>query len=57
MRAIDAQARVKDGDASKLKSLLKLRLSTPGAGRSRIGSLIEQGSFVTLVEIVLPQRH
>jgi len=53
MRAIDAQARVTEGGA-------RAELSTetppvPLGQRSRIGSLVEQGSFVTLVEIVPPK--
>ncbi len=53
MRAIDAQARVAEGGA-------RAELSTetppvPLGQRSRIGSLVEQGSFVTLVEIVPPK--
>jgi homocysteine S-methyltransferase len=53
MRAIDAQTRVKAGGATE-----ELSTETPPAPlgqRSRIGSLIEQGSFVTLVEIVPPR--
>ncbi len=53
MRAIDAQARVKDGDKHA-----EISTETPPAPlgqRSNIGSLIEQGSFVTLVEIVPPK--
>src|ERR1700677_1030620 len=53
MRAIDAQARVEStGVAPELNS------ETPPAplgARSHIGALIEQGSFVTLVEIVSPK--
>ena len=53
MRAIDAQARVQaSGRAPELST------ETPPAPlgqRSRIGALIEQGSFVTLVEIVPPK--
>ncbi len=53
MRAIDAQARVTDGGK-------KVEISTetppvPMGQRSLIGSLIEQGTFVTLVEIVPPK--
>ena len=53
MRAIDAQARVAEGGA-------RAELSTetppvPLGQRSRIGSLVEQGNFVTLVEIVPPK--
>src|SRR5271165_767718 len=53
MRAIDAQARVQvTGSAPALNT------ETPPAplgARSRIGSLIENGAFVTLVEIVSPK--
>jgi homocysteine S-methyltransferase len=53
MRAIDAQARVEvTGKAPELTT------ETPPASlgaRSRIGALIESGSFVTLVEIVPPR--
>jgi len=53
MRAIDAQARVQgSGRAPELST------ETPPAllgARSRIGALLEQGSFVTLVEIVPPR--
>jgi homocysteine S-methyltransferase len=53
MRAIDAQARVKAGGATE-----ELSTETPPCTlgrRSRIGSLVESGSFVTLVEIVPPR--
>jgi homocysteine S-methyltransferase len=53
MRAIDAQARVKDGTAA-----VEIESETPPAPlgkRSRIGSLVEQGQFITLVEIVPPR--
>jgi len=53
MRAIDAQARVVVSGAAPV-----LSTETPPAPlreRSRIGSLIEQGTFVTLVEIVPPR--
>ena len=53
MRAIDAQARVTDGSKHA-----EISTETPPATlgqRSRIGSLVEQGSFVTLVEIVPPK--
>jgi homocysteine S-methyltransferase len=53
MRAIDAQARVSEGGAAE-----QLSTETPPSPlgqRSRIGSLVEQGSFVTLVEIVPPR--
>ncbi|WP_348261885.1 bifunctional homocysteine S-methyltransferase/methylenetetrahydrofolate reductase [Telmatobacter sp. DSM 110680] len=53
MRAIDAQARVKDGD--KHAEISTETPPSPLGQRSRIGSLIEQGSFVTLVEIVPPK--
>jgi len=53
MRAIDAMARVESpGTAPELTT------ETPPAplgARSRIGSLIENGAFVTLVEIVSPK--
>jgi len=53
MRALDAQARVQvTGEKPALNT------ETPPAPlgeRSRIGSLVEQGSFVTLVEIVPPR--
>ena len=53
MRAIDAQARIQvTGEKPALST------ETPPAPlgeRSRIGSLIEQGSFITLVEIVPPR--
>ncbi len=53
MRAIDAQTRVKDGSAT-----VEIESETPPAPlgkRSRIGSLVEQGQFITLVEIVPPR--
>ena len=53
MRAMDAQAR-----AAVTGSAPALSTETPPAplgARSRIGSLIEQGEFVTLVEIVPPR--
>ncbi|HEY1985696.1 MAG TPA: bifunctional homocysteine S-methyltransferase/methylenetetrahydrofolate reductase [Terracidiphilus sp.] len=53
MRAIDAQARVAEGGATAV-----LSAETPPARlgqRSRIGSLVEQRTFVTLVEIVPPR--
>jgi homocysteine S-methyltransferase len=53
MRAIDAQARVQGSGRAP-----ELTTETPPAplgARSRIGSLVEQGSFVTLVEIVPPR--
>jgi methionine synthase / methylenetetrahydrofolate reductase(NADPH) len=53
MRAIDAQARAKDGD--KHAEISTETPPMPLGQRSRIGSLIEQGSFVTLVEIVPPK--
>jgi homocysteine S-methyltransferase len=53
MRAIDAQARVEgSGPAPEIST------ETPPAPlgqRSRIGALVEQGAFVTLVEIVPPK--
>jgi methionine synthase / methylenetetrahydrofolate reductase(NADPH) len=53
MRAIDAQARVAEGGAA-----ISISTETPPARlgqRSKIGSLIEQGQFVTMVEIVPPR--
>jgi homocysteine S-methyltransferase len=53
MRAIDAQARVE-----VTGTVPELTTETPPAplgARSRIGALIESGSFVTLVEIVPPR--
>jgi methionine synthase / methylenetetrahydrofolate reductase(NADPH) len=53
MRALDAQARVSQGGAAATISS-----ETPPAQlgqRSKIGSLVEQGKFVTLVEIVPPR--
>ena len=53
MRAIDAQARVVASGAAP-----ELNTETPPVAlgaRSRIGTLVEQGSFVTLVEIVPPK--
>jgi methionine synthase / methylenetetrahydrofolate reductase(NADPH) len=53
MRAIDAQARVDVSGAAPA-----LNTETPPARlgeRSRIGALVEQGAFVTLVEIVPPK--
>jgi homocysteine S-methyltransferase len=53
MRAIDAQARVQVmGTAPALNTETP---PAPLAARSRIGSLIAEGSFVTLVEIVPPR--
>ncbi|MDE3188211.1 MAG: bifunctional homocysteine S-methyltransferase/methylenetetrahydrofolate reductase [Acidobacteriota bacterium] len=53
MRAIDAQAHVTEGGTAAA-----LSTETPPAPlgqRSRIGSLIDQGKFITLVEIVPPR--
>ena len=53
MRAMDAQAKVAEGTVHSA-----LSTETPPAPlghRSRIGSLVEQGAFVTLVEIVPPR--
>ena len=53
MRALDAQARVEGSGATPA-----LNTETPPApmgARSRIGSLIAEGKFVTLVEIVPPR--
>jgi homocysteine S-methyltransferase len=53
MRAIDAQARViASGAAVEISSETA---PAPMGKRSRIGALVEQGSFVTLVEIVPPR--
>jgi methionine synthase / methylenetetrahydrofolate reductase(NADPH) len=53
MRAIDAQARVTDG--AKQAEISTETPPAPLGQRSRIGSLIEQGNFITLVEIVPPK--
>ena len=53
MRAIDAQARVQVTGAAP--ELITETPPAPLGERSRIGSLIAQGSFVTLVEIVPPR--
>jgi len=53
MRAIDAQARVADG--GKHAEISTETPPAPLGQRSRIGSLIEQAGFVTLVEIVPPK--
>jgi methionine synthase I (cobalamin-dependent)/5,10-methylenetetrahydrofolate reductase len=53
MRAIDAQTRVAEGGAAVV-----LSTETPPAPigqRSRIGALVDQGEFITLVEIVPPR--
>jgi homocysteine S-methyltransferase len=53
MRAIDAQARVEV--MGKAPELTTETPPAPLGARSRIGALIESGSFVTLVEIVPPR--
>jgi methionine synthase / methylenetetrahydrofolate reductase(NADPH) len=53
MRAIDAQARVADG--GKHAEISTETPPAPLGQRSQIGSLVEQGGFVTLVEIVPPK--
>jgi homocysteine S-methyltransferase len=53
MRAIDAQARVQVTGAAP--ALITETPPAPLGERSRIGALIAQGSFVTLVEIVPPR--
>src|ERR1700757_4603857 len=53
MRAIDAQARVTEG--GKQAEISTETPPAPLGQRSRIGSLVEQGGFVTLVEIVPPK--
>jgi methionine synthase / methylenetetrahydrofolate reductase(NADPH) len=53
MRAIDAQTRISEGGAA-----VEISSETPPAPlgqRSKIGSLVEHGQFVTLVEIVPPR--
>ena len=53
MRAVEAQTRVSEGSQHA-----EISTETPPASlgqRSRIGSLVEQGQFVTLVEIVPPK--
>jgi methionine synthase / methylenetetrahydrofolate reductase(NADPH) len=53
MRAIDAQARVSEaGTAVEISSETP---PAPLAQRSKIGSLVEQSQFITLVEIVPPR--
>jgi homocysteine S-methyltransferase len=53
MRAIDAQARVTEG--GKQAEITTETPPAPLGQRSRIGALVEQGGFVTLVEIVPPK--
>jgi len=53
MRAIDAQARVQVTGAAP--ALITETPPAPLGERSRIGSLLEQGSFITLVEIAPPK--
>lgn len=53
MRAIDAQARVAESGATAVLSTETPPV--PLGQRSRIGALVEQGSFITLVEIVPPK--
>ena len=53
MRAIDAQTRVVEGGAAP--ALSSETPPAPLGKRSRVGALIEQGKFVTLVEIVPPR--
>ncbi len=53
MRAIDAQARA--AVAGTAPALSTETPPAPLAQRSHIGSLVEQGKFVTLVEIVPPR--
>jgi homocysteine S-methyltransferase len=53
MRAMDAQARVEVTDAAPV-----MNTETPPASlsaRSRVGALVAEGSFVTMVEIVPPR--
>ena len=53
MRAIDAQARVTEGGTTAAMS--SEMPPAPLGQRSHIGSLIEQGKFITLIEIVPPR--
>jgi methionine synthase / methylenetetrahydrofolate reductase(NADPH) len=53
IRAIDAQTRVEG--AGSLPALTSETPPAPLGKRSHIGSLVEQGKFVTLVEIVPPK--
>jgi homocysteine S-methyltransferase len=53
MRAIDAQAKV--AESSVHSALLTETPPAPLGHRSRIGSLVAQGTFITLVEIVPPR--
>jgi len=53
MRAIDAQTRVTDG--GKQAEISTETPPSPLSERSHIGALVEQGQFVTLVEIVPPK--
>jgi homocysteine S-methyltransferase len=53
MRAIDAQALVESSGASP--ALSRETPPAPLGARSRVGALIAEGSFVTLVEIVPPR--
>jgi homocysteine S-methyltransferase len=53
MRAIDAEAPVESSGAAP--ELTPVTPPSPMAARSLIGSLIAQGSFVTMVEIVPPK--
>ncbi|MGH9519427.1 MAG: bifunctional homocysteine S-methyltransferase/methylenetetrahydrofolate reductase [Terriglobales bacterium] len=53
MRAIDAQTRVSDGESHV--TVPTVHPPAPLGQRSHIGSLLSQGTFVTLVEIVPPR--
>ncbi|MGA8041661.1 MAG: homocysteine S-methyltransferase family protein, partial [Terracidiphilus sp.] len=53
MRAIEAQARVTEGSVPE--ELPRKTPPAPLGQRSRLGSLIEQGKFVTLVEMIPPK--
>jgi homocysteine S-methyltransferase len=53
MRAIDAQARVAEGGATAVAS--HETPPEPLGKRSRVGALLEQGKFLSLVEIVPPR--
>jgi methionine synthase I (cobalamin-dependent) len=56
IRAIDAQTRVRTSSSGARRASAQLRdPPAPLAERSRIGALIAEGTFVTLVEIVPPK--
>ncbi|MGA7857969.1 MAG: bifunctional homocysteine S-methyltransferase/methylenetetrahydrofolate reductase [Terracidiphilus sp.] len=53
MRAIDAQARVAEGGAAAAAS--PETPPEPLGKRSRVGALLEQGKFISLVEVIPPR--